>query len=179
MRQRTSPFYFESAQFAFFKNIFVCSPKLWKWAQVSLRSCAAGLWQLSSPWSTWGLREESSPRLEKEKLPGWVMTLRSTLRFQECTMPLSCLFSQLPGSRLQLWDWTEHWGKEWGGPFYRKVKGKIHPAGIRGSLRADLRQPHHRNRKAGERGAVASRQHWLLAVFGSCLGSEGGRFDSL
>lgn len=94
-------------------------------------------------------------------------------------MPLSCLFSQLPGSRLQLWDWTERGGKEWGGPFYSKVKGKIHPAGIRGSLWADLRQPHHRNRKAGKRGAVASRQHWLLAVFGSCLGSEGGRFDSL
>lgn len=89
-----------------FKNIFVCSPKWWKWVWVSLRSCAAGGWLLSSPWSTWGFREESSPGLGKEKLPGWVMTLRSTLRFQECTMPLSCLFSQLPGSSLQLWDWA-------------------------------------------------------------------------
>lgn len=89
-----------------FKNVFVCSPKLWKWVRVSLRSCAAGGWQLSRPWSTWGFREESSPRLGKEKLPGWVMTLRSMLRFQECTMPLSCLFSQLPGSSLQLWDWA-------------------------------------------------------------------------
>lgn len=56
------------------------------------------------------------------------------------------------------------------------MKGKIHPAGIRDSPGAELRQSHHRKRKAGEREAVAFR---LLAVFGSCLGSERGRFASL
>lgn len=64
-------------------------------------------------------------------------------------------------------------------PSARKAKGKIHPAGIRGSFWAELRQSHHRNRKTGEREAVASRLHWLLAGFGSCLGSGRGRFASL
>lgn len=116
------PFLFWICFICFFNFLFVCSSKLWKWAQVSLRSCAAGGWQLSSPWSTWGFGEESSPRLGKEKLPGWVMTLRSTLRFQEPTMPLSCLFSQLPGSRLQLWDWAL--GQRMGRPFLQESEGK-------------------------------------------------------
>lgn len=138
-----------------FINVFVCSPKWWKWVRVSLRSCAAGGWQLSSPWSTWGFREESSPRLGKEKLPGWVMTLRSTLRFQECTVPLSCLLSQLPGSSLQLWDWLSTGAKNGEAPSRGKWRRKIRSTWIWGSLWAELRQSHHRNREAGEREAVA------------------------
>lgn len=114
------PLLFWICSVCFSQNFFVCFPKLWKWARVSLRSCAAGGWQLSSPWSTWGFREESSPRLGKEKLPGWVMTLRSMIRFQECTMPLSRLFSQLPASRLQLWDWAL--GQRMGRPL---LQGKL------------------------------------------------------